>query len=85
MDYEYWLRIGRVYPIHRLHSPLARFRIHSTSKSGQTSYNQFDEELLVARRYGKGIPILLHQMQRFLTVQVYSHYFRQGRLTKVWL
>jgi|YNPNPStandDraft_1061719.scaffolds.fasta_scaffold00010_69 glycosyltransferase involved in cell wall biosynthesis len=85
MDYEYWLRIGRVYPIHRLHSPLARFRIHSTSKSGQTSYNQFDEELLVARRYGKGIPILLHQMHRFLTVQVYSHYFRQGRLTKVWL
>lgn len=79
MDYEYWLRIGKHYPIHRLHRPLAQFRIHSNSKSGQTSTDQFNEELLVAMCYGKGLPILLHKLHRIATVQVYLHYFRQGQ------
>lgn len=88
MDYEYWLRIGQHYPIHRLHYPLARFRIHSSSKSGQTSFNQFDEELQVARRYTNGLPIVLHQFHRLITVMVYLHHFRQGgtqQLVRRWV
>lgn len=79
MDYEYWLRISQHFRIHPLNRALARFRIHAASKSGRTSFAQFDEELMVAQRYCNGLPLLLHRLHRLILVQIYTYAFRQGR------
>lgn len=72
LDYEYWLRIGRLHSLYVLHTDLAAFRVHSSSKSGTTARKQFDEELLVSQRYARGLPVWLHRIHRSLVVAVYS-------------
>ena len=37
MDLEFWLRIGRRYPIRRIDQTLAQFRLHAVSKSMKTA------------------------------------------------
>jgi glycosyltransferase involved in cell wall biosynthesis len=71
MDYEYWLRLGAHYPLHALPEPVARFRVHTTSKSGNTVHLQFDEELAVAGQFGQGLVTRLHRLHRNLTVAIY--------------
>lgn len=68
MDYEYWLRLGRQYPLHVCNEYLARFRIHQRSKSGTTVYRQFDEELQVASMYSKGILLGLHRIHHYISI-----------------
>jgi len=51
MDYDLWLRLGRVSDPIVLDRPLARFRLHARSKTGDFSRRQYDEDLAVARRY----------------------------------
>jgi glycosyltransferase involved in cell wall biosynthesis len=71
MDYEYWLRLGKKYPLHVINQNLARFRIHSNSKSGSTSHSQFDEEFQVAGRYTNKALLLLHRIHRQLNIKIY--------------
>lgn len=72
MDYDYWLRLGQHYPLHVLYRDLAKFRIHSNSKSGATTYRQFDEELQVVEKYYTGLPIFLHRIHRAITIKLYE-------------
>lgn len=51
MDYDLWLRMGRLAEPVRVERELAKFRIHRQSKSGQVSRGQFDEQFRVAERY----------------------------------
>jgi glycosyltransferase involved in cell wall biosynthesis len=51
MDYDLWLRLWQITPPKVVHRPLASFRFHPDSKSGQVSRAQFDEQLAVAARY----------------------------------
>jgi hypothetical protein len=51
MDYDLWLRMGRHGPPLLLESPVAKFRLHATSKSGALDRRQFDEGYEVACRY----------------------------------
>ena len=76
MDYEYWLRMGKKYRIHYLPYELACFRVHSNSKSGNTAHRQFDEELMVAKRYGKGLSVRLHAFHCSLIVIIYKHFLK---------
>lgn len=75
MDYDYWLRLGHHYPLHVLYKDLSRFRIHSSSKSGTTTFRQFDEELKVVEQYYTGFPILMHRLHRVLTIKMYEQKF----------
>ncbi len=82
MDYEYWLRIGKTHKLSVLEEELAVFRLHSSSKSGINSDQQFDEELEVAKNYSKGLPIILHYLHiklRALLVFIYRYFHRAGR------
>ena len=54
MDYDLWLRMGRLAEPLILDRVLAQFRIHSASKSGKVSREQFDEGYRVATRYFEG-------------------------------
>lgn len=51
MDYEYWLRLGRVAPIHFLDAPTGAFRLHRDAKSA-SAWKQWREVLRVNHRYG---------------------------------
>jgi glycosyltransferase involved in cell wall biosynthesis len=73
MDYEYWLRIGRRYPLHSLPQPLAAFRLYAGSKSGSTARKQFDEQYRVASNYHPSAFLLqLHRLHNRLSVATYS-------------
>jgi glycosyltransferase involved in cell wall biosynthesis len=50
MDYEYWLRLGSVAPIHFVDAPLGLFRIHPDAKS-TSAWRQWQEVLRVNHRY----------------------------------
>ncbi len=54
MDYDLWLRMGKLAPPKILDEVIAKFRIHSSSKSGQVNREQFDEGYRVASRYFNG-------------------------------
>lgn len=51
MDYDLWLRLGRLSDPVILDEPLARFRLHAAGKTGDFSRRQYDEDLAVAKRY----------------------------------
>lgn len=54
MDYDLWLRMGRVADPVILDRVLACFRLHPSSKTGRVDRRQFDEQYAVARRYLEG-------------------------------
>lgn len=54
MDYDLWLRMGRLTEPLFLDRVLAHFRLHRGSKSGQVNRRQFDEGYAVATRYFDG-------------------------------
>ncbi|NTW65987.1 MAG: glycosyltransferase [Nitrospirae bacterium] len=51
MDYDYWLRIGKRYPLVVLDDCLASFRVYTTSKTSSSYLRSFREELEVAKRH----------------------------------
>jgi glycosyltransferase involved in cell wall biosynthesis len=51
MDYDLWLRMGRVADPRFVDRVLARFRLHPQSKTGKVDRRQFDEQYAVAKRY----------------------------------
>ena len=56
MDYDLWLRLGRVANPLIVNQVLAQFRLHSASKSGKLNRAQFDEGYAVAQRYFNNHP-----------------------------
>ena len=51
MDYDYWLRVGKKYPLAILDDYLASFRVYTTSKTSSSYLRSFREEVEVARRH----------------------------------
>lgn len=54
MDYDLWLRMGKVSDPFILPRVLAQFRLHRQSKSGKIDRRQFDEQYQVASRHFDG-------------------------------
>ena len=51
MDYDYWLRIGKKYPLAVLNEYLAAFRVYGSSKTSRSFLTTFKREMELARRY----------------------------------
>ncbi len=56
-DLDYWIRVGKVFQIHRIEEVLSNFRIHkdSTMCSKGAVYRHAREYFIVSRRYGASI------------------------------
>lgn len=54
MDYDLWLRMGRLCDPLVIGPTLARFRVYPRSKTGQVRWRQFQEEHAVAVRHAQG-------------------------------
>jgi len=52
MDYEYFIRVARAFPVAYLPQPVACFRMHGTSKTVSQSEKHWREALAVSERYG---------------------------------
>ncbi|MFA6475001.1 MAG: glycosyltransferase family 2 protein [Patescibacteria group bacterium] len=74
MDYEFWLRLGQKYQAGVINKYIANFRYYQGSKSGSVNKKQFQDELRLARLYGKNHPIilLLHQFNYFKIILAYK-------------
>lgn len=77
MDYEYWLRTGKQYPLHYLPENLVNFRIHSISKSGNTYSKQFDEELLYVEEFSSGLVLKMHVIHNWIIKLFYRVFSKQ--------
>ncbi len=64
MDYDYWLRIGKLYPPRFINEYLADFRWYTQSKSGADYRQQLIDAFNTAKRHasGKRWPIWLHKL-----------------------
>ncbi len=66
MDYDYWLRIGKKYPLVVLEEYLAAFRVYRTSKTSRLFLTTFKREMELARRYSDSWMLNgLHRMSYF--------------------
>ncbi len=73
MDYDFWLRTIKKYPLFVVNDKLAAFRIHKLSKGGSRYIEQFKEDYLISKNYNKNKFInFLHLMHNTLIVTTYS-------------
>lgn len=71
MDYDYWLRLGKIYRLGFIDKYLASYRMHSKSKSQKNIEGLFDEGYNVAKRYC-GFPLtLIHKMHDKIAILIY--------------
>ena len=56
-DFDYWLRVGKVFQIHRVEKVLSNFRLHKDSRtcSSGAEYMHAREAFMIGRRYGASI------------------------------
>lgn len=73
MDYDYWLRLIKIYKLGFIDHYLAAFRIHSQSKSGQSYTDLFKESYLVSNKYNSGVLSLLHKFHDICTIIAYKY------------
>lgn len=53
-DFDYWIRVGKVFQIHRIEKVLSNFRIHKDSTSGsKEAFKMYAREgYIISRKYG---------------------------------
>ncbi|MFC1954079.1 hypothetical protein ACFLU7_00790, partial [Chloroflexota bacterium] len=55
-EMDYWIRVGRVFPIHRVSKILSNFRVHEDSFSGSKEAAKATRDaFIISRRYGGSI------------------------------
>lgn len=73
MDYDYWLRTIKKYPLYLTKKKLCSFRIHGQSKGGFDFSKQFDEELKICKKYvNNPILVFLHYIHNLFIVGIYK-------------
>jgi glycosyltransferase involved in cell wall biosynthesis len=72
MDYDLWIRFGKISPAGVIPRDLACFRRHSSSKSETGFRDQFFEQYAVARRYGPSF--LNRALHRFNIFKIITSY-----------
>jgi glycosyltransferase involved in cell wall biosynthesis len=55
MDYDYWLRIGKKYPLAVLDEYVAGFRVYASSKTSSSFLTTFRQEMMLARKHSSSI------------------------------
>jgi len=89
MDYDMWLRIGKVHSPGILDRKLAKFRMYAETKSYKGFYRQFKESYDLAKKHAadQRTSLILHRLHRIKIVSVYTLLVVLKNLTtvKVWL
>jgi glycosyltransferase involved in cell wall biosynthesis len=58
-DFDYWIRVGKIYKLYRVNEVLSSFRIHKSSTSGaKNSYRTYaGERYRLVKKYGGGFSL----------------------------
>jgi glycosyltransferase involved in cell wall biosynthesis len=73
MDYDFWMRLIRYYPLKIITSPLSGFRIHENSKGGSQFVAQFEEEYQVLMLHCTNRLLwLLHKIHNTIIIFLYG-------------
>ncbi|EKE28268.1 MAG: glycosyl transferase family 2 [uncultured bacterium (gcode 4)] len=75
MDYEYWLRLWKLWNPVYIPLNIANFRFYQTSKSGSRFEKQFSDELRIAKKYARWkykFSLLMHKFNYYKIVTVYK-------------
>ncbi len=72
MDYDYWLRISKIYKLGFIDKYLALFRIHSFSKSAQDFEKLLSEGYFVAKQQSNFIFPFLHKVHDLGIITIYK-------------
>jgi glycosyltransferase involved in cell wall biosynthesis len=73
MDYDYWLRISKQFRLFITHAYLAKFRLHSTSKTIESAIQEWDEETQMIQHYTRSKTLLFfHLLHRRLITKGYQ-------------
>lgn len=73
LDYDYWMRMIKKYPLSVIRRSLSAFRIHKASKGGHLYREQFKEENVVMQKYvSSRIMVKLHLLHNAIIVKIYS-------------
>jgi len=75
MDYDYWLRLSKIYRLGFIDKHLASFRIHKVSKSRKNVKGLFSEGYQVAGRYINSPLIFLHKLHDILSILTYKLFY----------
>ncbi len=76
MDYDYWLRMMKIYDLKFINDYLASFRIHSESKAGASANAQFDGALMILKSHGVSpFYVRMHKLHDAIIVLIYSKFF----------
>jgi glycosyltransferase involved in cell wall biosynthesis len=78
MDYDYWLRLSKVSPVHFLDRYLAKFRVHRDSKSLRGARQQLAEACRVATIHGAGPLRSFHAAHDLATLMAYRLRYNAG-------
>ncbi len=80
MDYDFSLRVGKVFKMWRINHCIASYRIHSSSKtfsSADRINDQFDEDLEIARKNGTSPALVnLHKLHNGMVKIIYRGMIR---------
>ena len=81
MDYDYRLKLGRYFKPTVIPHYIANFRFYQTSKSGSYFFQQFKDQLRLAKKYADGkypIRIFIHSILYWRTIILYKlfHWIR---------
>ncbi len=57
VELDYWIRVGKVFPLHRIEKTLSNFRVHKGSVSGrEEAYRMYvRDDFIISRRHGGSI------------------------------
>lgn len=72
MDYDYWLRMSRIYKLGFIDDYLASFRFHDKSKSSKNVKKLIEEGYKVVKGHDKGMLPTIHRLHDIFTLTAYS-------------
>jgi glycosyltransferase involved in cell wall biosynthesis len=82
MDYDLWLRLGKMGPPGIIHDRLSCFRVHKQAKSTQNIRKQFIEQYRIHKRHDRRRMLLfLHRLNIFRTICGYWVMGKWNRLS----
>lgn len=73
MDYDYWLRIMKNYPLSVIRKPLSAFRVHGGSKGGASYKKEFETDLgIITKHCDNTFLLKLHALHNWTIVRIYD-------------
>jgi len=76
MDYDFWLRIWKKYPLYFINDYLACYRVHPSSKAVLSPETQFYKEYELAKKHSDSpIRLVFHKLHARLAVFIYRNLF----------